>query len=211
MASSNLAPRKFELAKFTPVITACVKLASLSSAPTKEPFSNVARVKVDFDTVRIHYDRAADRPANHWTALGGSRSSPARVCIRASDYVAQTATDGSLCREPLRVAPGPGGDLAHEFPGLAQRSRFRHLCRSSPDGQNVRAYIDLPPRPLNHHRLFVLPEDFSHGIGDFTDGSISFDGGEDVRHEIGTGPGGVFYSLQRILPRLRIAAGTKGA
>ncbi len=64
---------------------------------------------------------------------------------------------------------------------------------------------------LDDHGLVVLAVHAAHGIGDFADGPVGFDGLDDYRHQVAGAARGIFDGLERGLALRRITLGTHRA
>src|SRR5207249_12262489 len=66
-----------------------------------------------------------------------------------------------------------------------------------------------PTRFLDHHRFLIFAEEAAEGVGDFADGGVGFDGGEDGGEKIFVSGGPALELGKRGLYAGRIAAGTQ--
>ena len=62
---------------------------------------------------------------------------------------------------------------------------------------------------LDHHSFVVLAVHPAHGVGNFADRGIGFDGLDDHRHQVACTARGIFDGLQRGLPFRRITPGAQ--
>ena len=166
----------------------------------------------------------------------GTGPHAARFCVAAAKKKARAKSENSnpsdrrnekpqlgILFDPFRIRTKHHSNQSHEERSekianhgqSAPKPRFAssRARKTSDPGSSCNEKRDFKYcglRNLDHHGFLVFAEEAAKGVGDFADGGVSFDGGEDGREKVFSGGGAALEFGERGLDAGRIAFGAQG-